>query len=576
MLDQTTHPSRVYRLRISTLAAVDITLADETQLIVVNNPPQRRFYNPEVKIKIYEQANRVIEGLAAGIYSKRRLAELCGSNIDTICCILKFLWQKNKIEDYHLDRHNVIPKCLEPFDLSILRFGMEWRQVKDIKAGDYVACINPEINRMPIIVDIAQFLARFPATEKYVYVSGNIKNDLFTPNIYEWIEENGPPEFAYGERKRFLNEKNWSVGAYDAAQNCIRKKTIVRIPRFLEISSEFAFAMGLYLAEGSRTTPGFYYALNISEQNLFDRAASALNEVVPNANCYFKQVDGTNGARGFFNNIPMAILMEKLLGKGAHNKHIPDFFVNAPDNIVLRLIEGYASGDGYSAVDAPSVTKKSSKKLQRVSIRSCHLELLLQVRQLMLRFGVVAGIYKRKERTSTIKGKPVNGGVSYELIIIGDQGCKMSQLLWGKFEGEETGRSTKLSFFLGDYVCLRLRNISLVKDHKLDSDLADPNLLKFGLKVILKTDHSVGAKVDGPDKMNAKVDAMDKQPSCPSWLSQWFVKHKSINTREAMILYGLSKAGTNKRLKELVKNNIIVLVGYGKNAMYIPKLLGNE
>ena len=116
----------IYHLKIATLAAVELTFPEGTEILVVGNPIQRRGYKPEVKIKRYEQANVVIEKLAAGITNKRQLAELCGSNIDTICCILKMLWQKGKIEDYHLNRYNVIPKDLEPFDLNILRVGMEW------------------------------------------------------------------------------------------------------------------------------------------------------------------------------------------------------------------------------------------------------------------------------------------------------------------------------------------------------------------------------------------------------------------------------------------------------------------
>ena len=127
-----------YRIKVASLAAVDLSFSAENQVLVVSNPVQRRGYNPEVKIKIYEQANILIDLLAQGITNKRQLANLCGSNIDGIYRILRLLWQNGKIENYRFDRHNVIPRNLEAFDLRILRFGIAWKKIKDIKVGDYI------------------------------------------------------------------------------------------------------------------------------------------------------------------------------------------------------------------------------------------------------------------------------------------------------------------------------------------------------------------------------------------------------------------------------------------------------
>lgn len=196
---------------------------------------------------------------------------------------------------------------------------------------------------------------------------------------------------------------------------------------------------------------------------MFDRAKNALQKIVPYAKGYFKSVKGTNGARGFFNSIPIALMMVKLMGTGAHTKQIPSFFEKAPDNVLLGFLEGYASGDGNSLVQKHHPSKKSNKKLQRVSISSCNLNILLSVRQLMLRFGIITGIYNKKPYTSSYKGQVINGGINYELIVTGEQACKISQLLWGHFEGDKTERTAQHSFILDNYICLRVQKIVHIK-----------------------------------------------------------------------------------------------------------------
>ena len=83
---------------------------------------------------------------------------------------------------------------------------------------------------------------------------------------------------------------------------------------------------------------------------------------------------------------------------------------------------------------------------------------------------------------------------------------------------------------------------------------------------------SVDAKVDETQK----VDEPKQLPAYPYGLTTWFEGHKSITTREAMDLFGISKSGTNKRLKELVNNKLLVLVGDGKSSRYVSRTSGAE
>ena len=103
-----------------------------------------------------------------------------------------------------------------------------------------------------------------------------------------------------------------------------------------------------------------------------------------------------------------------------------------------------------------------------------------------------------------------------------------------------------------------------------------PKLAEAGMFVKLTLYRSVDAKVDETDKVDEKVDEPKQLPAYPYGLTTWFEGHKSITTREAMDLFGISKSGTNKRLKELVDNKLLVLVGDEKSSRYVPRTSGAE
>ena len=82
--------------------------------------------------------------------------------------------------------------------------------------------------------------------------------------------------------------------------------------------------------------------------------------------------------------------------------------------------------------------------------------------------------------------------------------------------------------------------------------------------------------MDETQKVDEKVDGREQIQAYPYGLTTWFEGHKSITTREAMDLFGISKSGTNKRLKELVDNKLLVLVGDEKSSRYVPRTSGAE
>ena len=118
------------------------------------------------------------------------------------------------------------------------------------------------------------------------------------------------------------------------------------------------------------------------------------------------------------------------------------------------------------------------------------------------------------------------------------------------------------------------RGVQLILRLCDEAGLPVPTIEESGMFVRLTLYRPVDEKVDEGTKVDEKVDEGTNRSSCPFGLADWFANHDSINIREAMDLFGLSKSGANKRLNGLVSDNILEMHGKGKGARYALKRLG--
>ena len=453
---------KVYKLKISTLSAIESKFSEKHPILVCKTPQMRRL-KPFIKINIYEQANKVLEDLNNGITNKRVLANNCGSNIDDISRIFKLLYENDLIFDYKLDKHNITLKEYKPFDLDILKRDLEWKYVKDIKVGDYVVYPLPKYEEQEILLDLTEYIKDYPYTDKYIYISGTLKNPV-TAEIYEWSEKHGELKFARGQRKTFLKEHGWEryERTLESVQQLIRYNKIPeRIPRYIKLTPELCYAFGVYLAEGWITESGIGLSLNISEEWIANKVLLGLKTVFPNVRMTFKQVKNTNGAQALFYGKYVGILIKALFGEHSHHKRIPNLFWNAFNECILRLLEGYFDGDGSNFVCNSDTTQK---EIERVCLASCNLKLLLQVRKLLLRFNVVCGIQKKglPKKTVWFNNKSINTGLNYNLIVRGKNASRLAILLWGYQEAQNVNDSNRIAnwYFISEgYVYMRVLDI---------------------------------------------------------------------------------------------------------------------
>ena len=455
---------KLYRFKISSLSAVQSTYS-ENHPILVHNQDDVTDSKGHVKQDLSKLAryNDIIRCLMNGITLKKEISFITGINIDWLYVYLKDLQKLGMIENYKEDKYRLFPimKNLKLFDLNLIGHRLEWRKAKDIQVGDYVAYPLPEYTEGTVIIDLAE-ITNYVASEKYIYTSGQCKHKDFV-EAYEWLEKQKDiPVFQHGQRKQFLEEKGWSAKAYEAAQSMVTKgRQPERMQRFIELTPELCYAVGLYLAEGYHNSSGICYTLHIKEQHFFERCVKAITEAGFNiTRYYFKRIDNTNGAEGTIFCKVLMSFMDYLVGKLAHHKRLNDLFWNLKKNNLLRFLEGYIDGDGYNHIIKSGVNDRDS---YRVGISSCNLVLLLQIRKLALRFGVIFRIQEKgiPKHSIFINGHPVHAGINYSANVIGEAAIRFAKELWRVDiqVPEWKKQSPKHSFIYNNYIYMRVQDI---------------------------------------------------------------------------------------------------------------------
>lgn len=456
----------IYQFQIASLTAVNSKYSEEHPLLIYDGKDiadvRYSDHNHE-ELSRYQRYNDIIICLLQGIVKKKDIALITGISIDWIYMYFKDLYKVGIIENYKTDKYNIVPiyDKLKLFDLDMIKNRLTWCKAKNIQVGDYVAYPIPKHNSTEIIVDMAT-ITSCPYSDKYIYTSGQCQSQDFI-EAYEWLEiYNNVLTHKRGERKQILERFGWNMKVYENAQSMIRQhKVPERMNRYVTLTSELCYAIGLYLAEGYHNSSGISYALNVKEEQLFNRSVQAFINAGFNVSSYsFRRQSNTNGAKGIIHCKTLLSFMDYLVGHLSHNKCLNDILWNLSDNNLLRLLEGYIDGDGCNHIIHCG---KDNRISYRVSIASCNLTLLLQIRKLALRFGVIFKIQQKglSQKEILINGKQINTGINYNASIIGRSAVHFAKLLWGiDIQIPEWKRkSPKHAFIYNGYVFMRVQSI---------------------------------------------------------------------------------------------------------------------
>ena len=145
------------------------------------------------------------------------------------------------------------------------------------------------------------------------------------------------------------------------------------LPRFLNIHSDFAWLLGLYVAEGSRRENQF--TVSNTDQDILDRVEGILERLgIP----VYRQPAAVTGCSALFS----LILKWLGTGDGAHQKRVPRLVFGWPYARMQEFLDGLVDGDG-------------SRDARRTSVWTCSGDLVTDLLLLAERLGRRAGACRR-------------------------------------------------------------------------------------------------------------------------------------------------------------------------------------
>jgi hypothetical protein len=349
----------------------------------------------------------------------------------------------------------------------------EFIPVRELKKGDYVAYPTRRVTRSGQELDLAVYLPERAATEQWVYR----RLSQGAAEAYEWLENSGDQQHAWGERKKLLEERGWSEADYATAAVMRNEQRIDRAQRFHMVSPALARLIGYYLAEGSRNGPLVSFSLNLNEKDIAD----TIEQIVRGLG--FRGVSHSerpaqHGRSVQIEDVFLSGLLIGLCGEGFANKYVPDIISEGQDPLVLEMLRGLFAGDGC---DFKTDTNRVALKLANPSM-------VLEARRLLLSFGLIGGVIKEEPTETSIFKSTVyhlnyNGLAADKLrVLLDDDASALSRarVARERFDTAAAGTANDVvaeatpatypfsdvpqrsGLFRGEYVLLRIDEIAPV------------------------------------------------------------------------------------------------------------------
>jgi len=182
------------------------------------------------------------------------------------------------------------------------------------------------------------------------------------------------------------------------------------IPNEIKINNDLLRLFGYYLAEGSSSDCNLKFAFNSKEIEYIEDVRGCIKSIFGlNSSLDLSNIEN-NGISVVVCSKVLAILFVKLFNKGSHNKNIKTFIMNLPVDKQIELLKGLFNGDGY-------ISTKSGNRLGYVTVSQ---ELALNIKDLLLRQGIIPSIRKSKYTNRKT--------YRYDITISGEDANKLRKL----------------------------------------------------------------------------------------------------------------------------------------------------
>ena len=226
------------------------------------------------------------------------------------------------------------------------------------------------------------------------------KNDLL---VYPITPQRHSKKFVFDLIK--FDKNLWSNNKYVWYEIGTNKIIFKKIKRFIKLDKNLARLLGYYVAEGwGRTKKGLAsigFGFHKNELENIKEVRNLLKKVFNlESTIKFHKTKGGCQVFGYSKIVPL--FFQKICGKGAPNKHVPQQIFESPNKIIVQFLTTLFKGDG------------SHKDSMRVSFDSISLDLVSQVKMLLARLGIMSSI---KARVPHHK----NWHASFKLTISGKQ-----------------------------------------------------------------------------------------------------------------------------------------------------------
>ena len=267
----------------------------------------------------------------------------------------------------------------------------------ELAVGDCLPIANSLALKGLGVVDSISVREYLPATEWLYGTDATAALAALNGTDRHWFQKNNGTTFTipYSRsdafREAFVDGKNTNATAirpgfvYPART----RPDVSQIPEKIALTELFGFFVGAYLAEGSSNTT----QVNITNNDpaYLERVGALMAEwnVGTHGGIPEQREAAKSGIKGTTTSLVihstiLATLMQRLFGRVSHEKTLPDWVFQAPDEFVQGLVDGYISGDG-------TVERKTGC----VKATSVSKELLVRFGTLLARYGIFSTMSER-------------------------------------------------------------------------------------------------------------------------------------------------------------------------------------
>jgi len=313
----------------------------------------------------------------------------------------------------------------------------DWVEAKDVVEGDFVCYPVRRAQWANLELDLANFCPKRAATCEFIYRRLN----QTAANIYEYFEQNGVPTFGHGELKKFLTDAGWGLSDYENAKSTFtQQESVDRRRRYISVTEDLAYLIGIFAAEGSRAGSLATMGLHTSETYIMDSIDLCVERLGFRPCSRSTQGNSTTIT---VNDVFLAALLVNSCGEGSVNKRLPRFITEAPGPIAMTAVRAVITGDGCAF----------STSTVRTGLKTTSPQLAIDVRGILLSEGFIPTVQKAIPREDEIAKLPY-----YQVNLNGSQ----SDL----FEGVVSSRKfpfSRCGFIRDGYVYLRVSKREVVK-----------------------------------------------------------------------------------------------------------------